>query len=195
MTAILFALSLCADCFAVSLCSGITMGKVTRKDTLVVASAFAVIQTAFLMIGWAFGSAVAPLIGRVAPWIGFLLLLYVGGSMVLEGIKGEAEALNLNGFRNIVLGGLATSIDALAAGMSMSLSGESFSIAAPKALAVLVVTFLSVVLGITSGKVLADKVGRIAEIIGGLVLIGLGISILLKKFFLYLRRRLLRDVG
>ncbi|MBQ4188918.1 MAG: manganese efflux pump, partial [Bacteroidales bacterium] len=62
----------------------------------------------------------------------------------------------------------------------MSLSGESFSIAAPKALAVLVVTFLSVVLGITSGKVLADKVGRIAEIIGGLVLIGLGISILLK---------------
>ena len=180
MTAILFALSLCADCFAVSLCSGITMGKVTRKDTLVVASAFAVIQTAFLMIGWAFGSAVAPLIGRVAPWIGFLLLLYVGGSMVLEGIKGEAEALNLNGFRNIVLGGLATSIDALAAGMSMSLSGESFPIAAPKALAVLVVTFLSVVLGITSGKVLADKVGRIAEIIGGLVLIGLGISILLK---------------
>jgi putative Mn2+ efflux pump MntP len=103
LTAILFALSLCADCFAVSLCSGITMGKVTRKDTLVVASAFAVIQTAFLMIGWAFGSAVAPLIGRVAPWIGFLLLLYVGGSMVLEGIKGEAEALNLNGFRNIVL--------------------------------------------------------------------------------------------
>ena len=175
MTAILFALSLCADCFAVSLCSGITMGKVTRKDTLVVASAFA-----FLMIGWAFGRAVAPLIGRVAPWIGFLLLLYVGGSMVLEGIKGEAEALNLNGFRNIVLGGLATSIDALAAGMSMSLSGESFSIAAPKALAVLVVTFLSVVLGIAGGKVLADKVGRIAEIIGGLVLIGLGISILLK---------------
>ena len=100
--------------------------------------------------------------------------------MVLEGIKGEAEALNLNGFRNIVLGGLATSIDALAAGMSMSLSGESFLIAAPKALAVLVVTFLSVVLGIAGGKVLADKVGRIAEIIGGLVLIGLGISILLK---------------
>jgi len=179
-SALLFALSLCADCFAVSLCSGTTLAKVNWKNTVIVASAFAVIQTAMLMAGWAFGSAIAPFVGKVAPWIGFLLLLYVGGSMVLEGIKGEAEALNLNGFRNIVLGGLATSIDALAAGMSMSLSGESFSVAAPKAVAVLIVTFLSVVLGIAGGKVLADKVGRIAEIIGGIVLIGLGISILLK---------------
>lgn len=179
-SALLFALSLCADCFAVSLCSGTTLAKVNWKNTVIVASAFAVIQTAMLMVGWAFGSAIAPFVGKVAPWIGFLLLLYVGGSMVLEGVKGEAETINLNGFRNILLGGLATSIDALAAGMSMSLGGESFSVAGPKAAAVFVITFLSVVLGIMGGKALADKVGRIAEIIGGLVLIGLGISILLK---------------
>ena len=177
---ILFALSLCADCFAVSLCSGTTMARVDWKDTLIVASAFAVIQTGLMMVGWAFGSAIVPYVGKVAPWIGFLLLLYVGGSMFLEGVRGQEEVRNLNGFRNIVLGGLATSMDALAVGISMSMSGDAFPEIAPKAIAVFIVTFLSVVLGIMGGKALADKVGSIAEIIGGLVLIGIGISILLK---------------
>lgn len=177
---VLFALSLCADCFAVSLCSGTTMARVDWKDTLIVAAAFAIIQTGFLMVGWAFGSAIVPYIGKVAPWIGFLLLLYVGGSMFLEGVRGKDEVRNLNGLRNIILGGIATSMDALAVGISMSLSGDSFAEIAPKAIAVFIVTFLSVVLGIMGGKALAGKVGHIAEIIGGLVLIGIGISILLK---------------
>ena len=179
-TVVLFALSLCADCFAVSLCSGTTLAKVDWKDTLTVASAFAVIQTGLMVLGWAFGSAIVPYVGKVAPWIGFLLLLYVGGSMFIEGVRGKEEVRNLNGFRNILLGGLATSMDALAVGISMSMSGDTFPVIAPKAIAVFMVTFLSVVLGIMGGKALASKVGNIAEIIGGLVLIGIGISILLK---------------
>ena len=179
-SAILFALSLCADCFAVSLCSGTTLAKVDWKDTLKVASTFSIMQTGLMMVGWAFGSAIVPYVGKVAPWIGFLLLLYVGGSMLLEGIRGESEVRNLNGFRNILLGGLATSMDALAVGISMSMSGDSIADIAPKAIAVFIVTFLSVVLGIMGGKALAKKAGNIAEIIGGLVLIGIGVSILLK---------------
>lgn len=176
---ILFALSLCADCFAVSLCSSVTLKTVSWKDVLRVALAFAVIQTGLLLAGWAFGSFLAGLLTKIAHIIGFLLLLYVGGSMFIEGIRGEDEVKDLNGLKNVIIGGIATSIDALAVGVSLSMDPKPWDEVMPMALAVFAVTALSVVAGIFGGKTIGSKAGRWAEIAGGLVLVGIGVSILL----------------
>jgi len=173
---ILFAASLCADCFAVSLCSSVTLAEVSRKDLVRVSSIFAIVQTALLVIGWTFGGVIGGLVGGIAGAVGFILLLFVGGSMVKEGIAGGGEVKDLNGFRNVIIGGVATSIDALAAGASLSLDSKPWKEFWPLALAVFIVTAISVVAGIYGGKTIGKKVGRAAEIIGGCVLIGIGIG-------------------
>lgn len=178
-SAVLTAISLCADCFAVSLCSSVTLKQVRWGDILKVAIAFAIIQTGLLLAGWAFGELFVGLIEKISHIIGFLLLLYVGGSMLVEGIKGEEDVKDLNGFGNVIIGGIATSIDALAVGVAQSMAGCSFTGISPLLAAVFVITAISVIAGIRGGKVLGRRFGRWAEITGGLVLMGIGAGILL----------------
>ena len=176
---ILVAVSLCADCFAVSLCSGVTLRSVRWRPVLGVALAFAVIQAGLLLAGWAFGWLFVGFVERVSHWIGFLLLLYVGGSMVLEGIRGGEEVRDLSSWRNVLLGGLATSIDALAVGAAESMEGTLWPGFLPLLLSVFAVTALSVVVGLRGGSAIGSRLGRWAEIAGGVVLIGIGLSVLL----------------
>lgn len=177
---ILFGLSVCADCFAEVLCSSIgikdkTVGKVAK-----VALIFAVIQTSFLLIGWAFGDILASFIHNVAKWIALAMLLYVGGQMLYDAFKkGGCEAKNLNGWKNLLIGATATSIDALAIGSSLSLAGQAWDITAWQALSVFLCTALSVVIGIIGGGAIEQATGKWAEGLGGLVLIVIGISIVL----------------
>ena len=180
LTLILFGLSLCADCFAVSLCSGVTLRRAGLKDILPVAFIFAFIQTGFMLAGWALGNLVVSLVIRIARWIGFLLLLYVGGSLLFEGFKEDFEVHDMNGLRNVLICGVATSIDAMAVGVSMAMNGDTFSDIYPKCISVFICTFASVVAGITGGKAIGRRAGSLAQIIGGLVLIGIGISVLVK---------------
>ena len=175
---ILMAVSLCADCFAVTLCSSTSIRRIRWSSVATVALVFAVIQTGLLIIGWLFGSLLASLVIKISHIIGFLLLLYVGGSMLIEGIRGKEEARDLGSLRNIIIGGIATSIDALAVGTSMSIEGQTWGSFVPLAISVFVVTALSAVLGICGGKFVGTKTGRLAEILGGLVLIGIGVSFL-----------------
>lgn len=181
---ILVAISLCADCFAVSLCSGVTLKDTKWRNVAVVAASFAVIQSVLLLAGWAFGYLFVGMVEKISHLIAFLLLLYVGGSMLLEGVKAMrgkcgCETRNLNGFRNIVIGGIATSIDALAVGVAQSMSEASFSAFLPLLVSVFIVTAASVVAGIYGGKAIGRRFGHWAEIAGGIVLIGIGLGILL----------------
>ena len=179
LEAILVAASLCADCLAVSLCSGVNLREARWKRVLGVALAFAVIQAGLLAVGWAFGYLFAGLVERISHVIAFLMLLYVGGSMLIEGIRGKEEARNLDGWRNVLVGGVATSIDALAVGVAQSMEDVSFSGFLPLLLSVFAVTVLSVVIGLRGGHAIGVRFGRWAEIAGGLVLIGIGVKILL----------------
>lgn len=178
LESILVAVSLCADCFAVSLCSSVTLKEIKWRPIALVALSFAVIQTSLLLVGWLFGNVFVGLIEKAAHIVGFLLLLYVGGSMLIEGIRGEEEVRNLSGLRNVILGGTATSIDALAVGAAQAMTGCGWRGILPLLVSVAVVTALSVVAGICGGKALGHHIGRWAEIIGGMVLIGIGVSIL-----------------
>lgn len=180
ITIVLLAVSLCADCFAVSLCSSVTLKRIEWKSVITVSLAFAFIQTGFFLIGWGFGNVLLGFVMRMADIIGFLLLLYVGGTMLIEGVRGENdEVRDLNGLRNVLVAGVATSIDALAVGVSMSMDARTAGDAMWQALALFICTAISVTAGICGGKVIGSKVGRVAEIIGGAVLIAIGVGILL----------------
>ncbi|MBR5073067.1 MAG: manganese efflux pump [Bacteroidales bacterium] len=177
--ALLLALSLCADCFAVSLCSGVTMQDVRRRQVVFIALIFGIVQAGLLLAGYLFGDLFVGYVEKFAHWIGFLLLLYVGGSMVLEALSGKQEARDLNGIRNIVVASIATSIDALAVGISLSMDMETLPSALLKGAAVFLVTVLSVVTGIIGGRRIGTRFGRKAEFAGGCVLILIGLNILL----------------
>ena len=178
---LLLAASLCADCFAVSLCSSVTLRKAEWRSVLLTSLAFAVIQSVLLLAGCMLGDLFYGIVEKVSNVIGFVLLAYVGGSMLAEGIRGCGEEKNLNGWKNILLGGVATSIDAAAVGVSQSMSGAGSSEAVLLA-AVFAFTLVSVAAGISAGRAIGNmkgrNVGRTAEITGGLVLVCIGFSIL-----------------
>ena len=128
MEIILFGLSVCADCFAVSLCSSIGLKKRDAGTIVKIALCFAIIQTAFLLVGWACGDVLTSLINKVAKWEALALLVYVGGSMIYSALfSKKSEKSDLNGLKNIVLAGIATSMDALVIGGSLSLAGQGWS--------------------------------------------------------------------
>ena len=187
ISAILLGISLCADCFAVSLCSSFLLPREEmEKKVWTVAAVFAVIQTGLFLGGWALGTFATELISeyvghfeKVAHVIGFLLLLYVGGEMFIDGVRGKSDHLNLDGIKSMIVGGVATSIDAAVVGLSMSMDEAKWADIAPVALSILVFTALSVIVGMFSGGFVGRKLGHSARIVGGLVLIGLGINILL----------------
>jgi len=176
---IVFALSLCADCFAVSLCSSVTIRKISVKNVALIALSFAIIQSSLMFVGWAFGDLFVGVVSKFAHIIGFLLLLYVGGSMIIEGWRKSDEVRDLNGVKNIVVAGIATSIDAFAVGISLSMSATVLNLVVKQTIAVFVVTALSVIAGIWGGKKIGCIFGHWAEIIGGLVLVGIGIFVLI----------------
>jgi putative Mn2+ efflux pump MntP len=187
INAILLGISLCADCFAVSLCSSFLLPREELKKKVgTVATVFAIIQTGLLLGGWALGAFATELISehvghfeKIAHIIGFLLLLYVGGAMFLDGVRSKSDHLNLDGIKSIIIGGIATSIDATVVGLSMAMDEAKWTDIAPVAVSVLFFTALSVVVGMLSGSFIGRKLGYSARIVGGLVLIGLGVNILL----------------
>ena len=187
ISAVLLGISLCADCFAVSLCSSFLLPREELKNKVwTVAAVFTIVQTGLLLAGWALGTFATGIISeyvghfeKVAHIIGFLLLLYVGGAMFLDGVRSKSDHLNLDGIKSIIIGGVATSIDATVVGLSMAMDQAKWTDIAPVAVSVLVFTALSVVVGMLSGSFIGRKLGYSARIVGGLVLIGLGVNILL----------------
>ena len=178
---ILLSASLCADCFAVALCASVSMKNVRWTEVLRIALIFAVIQTSFLAAGWAFGDFISRYIIKIVKYVGMALLIFVGSSMIREAFS-DVEPHSLIGFRNIVLAGVADSIDALAVGISMSMAGRILPEMWVPTVAVFIFTALSVIVGITGGSFIGGKAGRPAAVTGGIVLILLGINIPLGLF-------------
>ena len=178
---ILLSASLCADCFAVALCASVSMKNVRWTEVLRIALIFAVIQTSFLAAGWAFGDFISRYIIKIVKYVGMALLIFVGSSMIMEAFSDE-EPHSLTGFRNIVLAGVADSIDALAVGISMSMAGRILPEMWVPTVAVFIFTALSVIVGIKGGSFIGGKAERPAAVTGGIVLILLGINIPLGLF-------------
>lgn len=175
---LLIAVSMSMDAFAVSICKGLSVRRVTAKQCLAVGGWFGGFQGLMPVIGFLLTSLFAALITSVSHWIAFGLLLFIGGSMIREAFeKDEDEVGDSFTFMTMLTLAVATSIDALAMGVTLNLSGANIWVAAPL---IAVTTAILSPIGLKVGNLFGTKYKNKAEFAGGVVLVGLGIKILLE---------------
>ena len=173
---ILLALGLCFDTFAVSVSSGIAKQEITFLDACKIAILLAIFQGGMPLIGWFLGEQVKLLIAEFDHWVVFGILLLLGLKMIYESFKKEEiKSFNPLNFWIMTSMAVATSIDALAVGISFSLINVSILITT---FIIGSVTYLASMLGILLGKKTGSFYGKKMEIIGGIILIGIGVKIL-----------------
>lgn len=182
LTLFAIAVALAMDAFAVSLSTGICLRQARSAQVLRMAAAFGLFQALMPMAGWLLGLTVRAYIESFDHWVAFGLLALVGGKMIWEGLAGgEADPTcepkdNTQGLRLLVLA-VATSIDALAVGLSFAVLNEPIWLASLVIGAVcFVITALGVKLGCLAGRIAV--VSRYAEVLGGGVLVFIGLRIL-----------------
>lgn len=172
-----FAMS--TDAFAAAVSKGIAIRKPSITNALRIGLIFGVIEAITPVIGWLIGQAASSFVQEWDHWIALALLSVLGLHMIYNGISGhEAEETDTEkrqiGFWRLALTGLATSIDAMAVGVGLAfLEVNIFLVAAVIGFC----TFLMVTIGVMLGRVLGQKVGDKAEILGGLILILVGVMI------------------
>ena len=175
---LLIAVSMSMDAFAVSICKGLSVRKVTAKQCLAVGGWFGGFQGLMPVIGFILTNLFAALIVSVSHWIAFALLLFIGGSMIRESFEKEEDEVDDSfSFMTMLTLAVATSIDALAMGVTLNLSGANIWLAAPM---IAVTTAVLSPIGLKVGNVFGTKYKNKAELAGGVVLVGLGIKILLE---------------
>ena len=178
---ILIAVSLAMDAFAVSICKGLNMTKISLKNTLVIGAFFGGFQALMPTVGWLLGSGFERYITRFDHWIAFGLLALIGANMIREALgKEEASDQNDDRLKIKELFGLAvaTSIDALAVGITFALQPDvniGWTV-----LLIGLITFLLSVAGVFIGNRFGAKHHKLAELCGGVVLILIGLKILLE---------------
>lgn len=189
----LIAVGLSMDAFAVSVTSGMCVKDLRYRESLRAALFFGLFQFGMPIIGWALSLFFKSYIGGFDHWIAFILLAFIGGKMAYEALSelikrkrgGTAAVCDLDsmksgGIKNLgtlTLLALATSIDALAVGISLAVLGQNVFISAG---VIGVVTFCLSVAGVALGRRLGSWLGEWAEILGGLILVGIGLKILLE---------------
>lgn len=173
------AFGLAMDAFAVSIASGITIKHLKIRNALTIATWFGSFQAFMPLIGWLAGLSLRTFISGVDHWIAFGLLNGIGLKMIYESCKVESIERQMNPLNVFVLLVLsvATSIDALAVGLSLSFL--KIAIAVP-AIVIGTVTFLLTLLGVFVGNRFGHFFEKKIEILGGLILIGIGIKILIE---------------
>lgn len=182
---LLIGIGLSMDAFAVAICKGLAMpDKVDRKGALLIALYFGVFQAVMPALGWLLGSQFARYVAQMAPWIAFVLLAWIGGSMIRESLskeeKEEAE-MGAVSHKELLVLAVATSIDALAVGVTFSMLELAVSIGAAVAL-IGCTTFVISLGGVYVGNVFGARYKGKAEFVGGVILILIGVKILLEHF-------------
>ena len=181
LNSILLGFGLAMDAFSVSLVNGLREPDMPKSRIARIAGVFGGFQMLMPMIGWICVRTILDLfqsLTKYIPWIAFGLLLYIGGKMVIEGIRNreeqEAEKVGAGG---LVMQGIATSIDALSVGFTMT--ELTWLQALAESALIGIVTFGICMAGILIGRKAGTKLSGKASILGGLVLIAIGIKILI----------------
>ena len=176
----IIAIGLSMDAFAVAICKGIKMRPFNVKQGLIVALAFGGAQALMPLIGWFLGKQFAQYIVSVDHWIAFGLLAFIGGKMAIESFKKEQEdecACAKLDVGELILMAIATSIDALAVGITLAFLQVSVGMAVG---VIGVTTFVLCFAGTFIGCKFGSKLKSKAEFIGGLILVLMGLKILLE---------------
>lgn len=178
MTIFLIALSLAMDAFAVSIANGVSICYFGKKEALKQGIYFGLFQFLMPLLGWFLGISVKSAMEAIDHWIAFFLLVLIGGSMVWESLKQqEQKNITILTNKNLVLQAIATSIDALAIGVSFAILEVNIVFAC---IIIGVVAFVLSYIGGILGKHLGAFLQKKAFVAGGMVLIVVGIKILLE---------------
>ena len=175
---LLIAIGLSMDAFSVSICKGLTTKKFSWRMALVCGLWFGLFQALMPIIGYFLGAQFQEMIEAYDHWIAFGLLFLIGANMIREAIWGKEEQQDGSlGFKTMLLLAIATSIDALAVGVSFAcIQVELWS----SVLIIGLTTFLFSVLGVKIGNVFGSRYEKSASIVGGIILILIGLKILLE---------------
>ena len=175
---IIIGFGLAMDAFAVSVGKGLTLTRVEPRHALKAGVWFGGFQALMPIIGYLLGQSFSSIVVSIDHWIAFGLLVLIGLNMIREAIWGEEESQDSNfGVRHMFIMAVATSIDALAVGITMAFLGINIWLAAT---IIGVITFLLSASGIYLGRTVGGKLGDKAGILGGIVLIAIGIKILVE---------------
>lgn len=180
---ILLGVGLAMDAFSVSLANGLNEPGMRRGRMCAVAGVYAGFQFGMPLIGWLCVRTIARLFTafqKCIPWIALVLLVYIGGKMLYDGLarKEEGEQGGALGTGTLLMQGVATSIDALSVGFTISEYG--FAMALVCALLIAAVTFVICLGGLGIGKRFGTRLAGKASVLGGLILIAIGLEIFLK---------------
>lgn len=185
LNSILLGIGLAMDAFSVSVANGLNENRMSLARMNLMAGTFSLFQFAMPMIGWFCVHKIVELFTsfeKLVPWIALALLVYIGGEMLIKGIKQqgdfiEEEKKNLSSGK-LVVQGIATSIDALSVGFTIEEYPASMALVA--ALIIGVITYFICLGGIVIGKKFGTKFSSEASILGGVILIAIGIEIFLR---------------
>ncbi len=182
VNSILFGVGLAMDAFSVSMANGLNEPKMKPGRMALIAGVFSVFQTAMPLLGWLCIRTIAQTFTAFQtfiPYIALILLLYIGGKMLIEGIRsgGDDEDKPAVTFAALLVQGIATSIDALSVGFTIA--EYKALMAVVEALIIGVVTFFICMAGLYIGKKFGTKLKNKASILGGVILILIGIEIFL----------------
>ena len=181
LSILIIAVGLAMDAFAVSVSSGVVIKRMHVRHALLIAGFFGFFQGLMPFVGWHVGHMAGPFVAAVEHWVVFALLVAIGLKMIWEAVKLEEVERSFDPLNLYVLFllSLATSLDALAVGVSLSLL--DVAIARPVVL-IGAVTFVMSFAGAYVGKVFGHLLERKMEIVGGLVLIAVGVKVLLMHY-------------
>lgn len=179
---ILLGIALAMDCFSVSLASGLQMRRFGLRCVLLMAFFFGAFQAMMPLIGWVLTMSFGSYIESVDHWIAFGLLAFIGTKMIIDHFKGEeAQTFDFIRLATIITLAVATSIDALAVGVSFTCIGlDTFTRILSPIIIIGITSFLFSVAGNAIGVFLGRRFHFPAELLGGLILIGIGVKILIE---------------
>lgn len=180
VNSILLGVGLAMDAFSVSLANGLNEPNMKAKRVFLIASVFAIFQALMPMIGWICVHTISQyfkVFEKMIPWIALILLAFIGGKMLIEGIKSKdsGEEKPVIGFAGLIVQGIATSIDALSVGFTIA--EYNILMAFVCSVIIAIITLAICIGGVCIGKRFGTKLSNKASILGGVILIGIGIEI------------------
>lgn len=173
----ILAVGLSMDAFAVSVCKGLSLGKIKPKHMCIAGAWFGGFQALMPLIGYFLGSFFAEMIEKYDHWVAFVLLAIIGGNMIKESFGKDEKVDSSMDVKSMLLLAIATSIDALAVGVTFAFLQVQI---VPAVSFIGVITFIFSAVGVKIGSLFGAKYKSKAELFGGIVLVLIGIKILLE---------------
>ena len=173
----ILAVGLSMDAFAVSVCKGLSLGKIKPKHMCIAGAWFGGFQALMPLIGYFLGSFFAEMIEKYDHWVAFVLLAIIGGNMIKESFCKDEKVDSSMDVKSMLLLAIATSIDALAVGVTFAFLQVQI---VPAVSFIGVITFIFSAVGVKIGSLFGTKYKSKAELFGGIVLVLIGIKILLE---------------